>query len=93
MKSAHAVKLTEQQLLRWLLPVLLIALVYLGTWTLSDPPHAIDVSFWIRQKFISSFFFLIIVNFQITDSEGLKFKQCTYNWWDHSLAIGNSYLL
>ncbi|XP_077301085.1 putative G-protein coupled receptor CG31760 [Arctopsyche grandis] len=65
-KSAHAVKLTEQQLLRWLLPVLLIALVYLGTWTLSDPPHAID----------------------ITDSEGLKFKQCAYNWWDHSLAIG-----
>lgn len=22
------------------------------------------------------------------DSEGLKFKQCVYNWWDHSLAIG-----
>lgn len=26
--------------------------------------------------------------FQITDNKGLKFKQCTYNWWDHSLAIG-----
>ncbi|XP_048479925.1 probable G-protein coupled receptor CG31760 isoform X1 [Plutella xylostella] len=24
----------------------------------------------------------------ITDNKGLKFKQCTYNWWDHSLAIG-----
>lgn len=25
---------------------------------------------------------------QIVDSYGLKFKQCVYNWWDHSLAIG-----
>lgn len=25
---------------------------------------------------------------QIVDSHGLKFKQCVYNWWDHSLAIG-----
>ncbi|KAG8184190.1 hypothetical protein JTE90_010225 [Oedothorax gibbosus] len=24
----------------------------------------------------------------IRDWEGLKFKQCDYNWWDHSLAIG-----
>lgn len=27
-------------------------------------------------------------SFQIVDSMGLKFKQCVYNWWDHSLAIG-----
>lgn len=25
---------------------------------------------------------------QINDANGLKFKQCVYNWWDHSLAIG-----
>lgn len=25
---------------------------------------------------------------QINDQHGLKFKQCSYNWWDHSLAIG-----
>ncbi|XP_067136225.1 probable G-protein coupled receptor CG31760 isoform X2 [Centruroides vittatus] len=24
----------------------------------------------------------------IVDWEGLKFKQCDFNWWDHSLAIG-----
>ena len=24
----------------------------------------------------------------ILDSEGLKFKQCSYGWWDHSLALG-----
>lgn len=24
----------------------------------------------------------------ITDYGGLKFKQCTYDWWDHSLAMG-----
>lgn len=26
--------------------------------------------------------------FQIMDNHGLKFKLCSYNWWDHSLAIG-----
>ncbi len=25
---------------------------------------------------------------QIKDIEGLKFKQCTYNWYDHALAVG-----
>jgi len=25
---------------------------------------------------------------QIRDQAGLRFKQCSYNWWDHSLAIG-----
>ncbi|XP_054266088.1 probable G-protein coupled receptor CG31760 [Macrosteles quadrilineatus] len=25
---------------------------------------------------------------EIYDSHGLRFKQCTFNWWDHSLAIG-----
>ncbi|XP_041982226.1 probable G-protein coupled receptor CG31760 [Aricia agestis] len=65
-KSAHKLKLTDKQLLQWMAPILLIMLVYLGTWTLSAPPDA-EV---------------------ITDNLGLKFKQCTYNWWDHSLAIG-----
>lgn len=26
----------------------------------------------------------------IHDSAGLAFKQCQYNWWDHSLSIGKS---
>ncbi|XP_063365631.1 probable G-protein coupled receptor CG31760 isoform X1 [Cydia amplana] len=65
-KSAHKLKLTDKQLLQWMAPILLIMLVYLGTWTLSSPPDAED----------------------ITDNKGLRFKQCTYNWWDHSLAIG-----
>lgn len=65
-KSAHKVKLTDKQLLQWMVPILLIMLIYLSTWTLSATPTA-EV---------------------ITDSVGLKFKQCTYNWWDHSLAIG-----
>jgi G protein-coupled receptor 158 len=25
----------------------------------------------------------------IVDWNNLKFKQCDYNWWDHSLLIGN----
>ncbi|GLH03335.1 Probable G-protein coupled receptor CG31760 [Gryllus bimaculatus] len=65
-KSAHKVKLTDKQLLQWMFPILLVMLIYLGTWTLSAPPAAE----------------------QITDARGLRFRQCTYNWWDHALAIG-----
>ncbi|XP_076275307.1 putative G-protein coupled receptor CG31760 [Rhynchophorus ferrugineus] len=65
-KSAHKVKLTDKQLLQWMVPILLVMLIYLGTWTLSDTPTAEE----------------------IVDNDGLRFKQCTYNWWDHSLAIG-----
>lgn len=49
-----------------MVPILLVMLIYLSTWTLSDTPTA-EI---------------------IEDAEGLKFKQCVYNWWDHSLAIG-----
>ncbi|XP_071633621.1 probable G-protein coupled receptor CG31760 isoform X3 [Temnothorax longispinosus] len=65
-KSAHKVKLTDKQLLQWMVPILLVMLIYLGTWTVSSPPYA-EV---------------------ITDNHDLKFYQCSYNWWDHSLAIG-----
>lgn len=65
-KSAHKVKLTDKQLLQWMVPILLVMLIFLGTWTVSSPPYA-EV---------------------ITDSRDLKFYQCSYNWWDHSLAIG-----
>lgn len=27
---------------------------------------------------------------EIRDSSGLKFLQCEYNWWDHSLAMGKA---
>ncbi|GJQ73427.1 GPRMGL2 [Trypoxylus dichotomus] len=65
-KSAHKVKLTDKQLLQWMVPILLVMLIYLSTWTLSATPTAEEIK----------------------DSDGLKFKQCTYNWWDHSLGIG-----
>ncbi|XP_037927635.1 probable G-protein coupled receptor CG31760 [Teleopsis dalmanni] len=70
-KSAHKVKLTDKQLLQWMVPILLVMLIYLGTWTISDTPYA---------EFIH-------------DQDGLKFKQCSYNWWDHSLAIGEVFFL
>lgn len=66
-KSAHKVKLTDKQLLQWMVPILLVMLIYLSTWTLSATPTAEEIK----------------------DKEGLKFNQCTYNWWDHSLAIGS----
>lgn len=69
MKSAHKVKLTDKQLLQWMVPILLVMLIYLGTWTISDTPTA-EV---------------------IKDNSGLKFKQCVYNWWDHSLALGKCF--
>lgn len=65
-KSAHKVKLTDKQLLQWMFPILLVMLIYLGSWTLSDPPYAEEIK----------------------DRNGLRFKQCTFNWWDHSIAIG-----
>lgn len=65
-KSAHKVKLTDKQLLQWMFPILLVMLIYLGAWTLSDPPYAEDIK----------------------DGYDLRFKQCTFNWWDHSIAIG-----
>ncbi|CAM1298523.1 GPRMGL2 (predicted) [Pycnogonum litorale] len=65
-KSAHKLKLTDKQLLQWLFPILLVMIIYLSTWTLSSPPHAVYLKDWY----------------------GLKFKQCEYGWWDHSLAIG-----
>lgn len=43
-KSAHKVKLTDNQLLQWMVPILLVMLIYLGTWTLSATPSAEVVS-------------------------------------------------
>ena len=65
-KSAHKIKLTDKQLLHWLFPILLVMAIYLGAWTISDPPKAIDALDW----------------------NALKFKFCDYNWWDHSIVIG-----
>ncbi len=32
-KSAHKLKLTEKQLLHWMLPIMLIMIIYLTTWS------------------------------------------------------------
>lgn len=42
-KSAHKVKLTDKQLLQWMVPILLVMGIYLGTWTISEPPQATEV--------------------------------------------------
>lgn len=42
-KSAHKVKLTDKQLLQWMVPILLVMGIYLGTWTAAEPPHATEV--------------------------------------------------
>ncbi|KAH1025284.1 hypothetical protein HUJ05_010037 [Dendroctonus ponderosae] len=70
-KSAHKVKLTDNQLLQWMVPILLVMLIYLGTWSVSATPTAEE----------------------IMDNNGLRFMQCIYNWWDHSLAIGEVFFL
>jgi len=71
-KSAHKLKLTDKQLLQWLFPILLVMMVYLTAWTLSDPPHAIYVNdshglkfkicrydWWDHGLAIGNFLFLI----------------------------------
>ena len=70
-KSAHKLKLTDQQLLQWMVPIMMVATVYLGAWTASDPP----------------------TGEYILTGPTMKFTQCTYNWWDHSLAIGEVFFL
>ena len=42
-KSAHKLKLTDKQLLQWLFPILLIMIIYLSSWTISDPPKAVFI--------------------------------------------------
>lgn len=37
-KSAHKIKLTEKHLLHWMSPIMVIMLLYLFAWTISDPP-------------------------------------------------------
>ena len=32
-KSAHKLKLTDKQLLQWMIPILLIMAIYLSTWS------------------------------------------------------------
>lgn len=34
-----------------------------------------------------------LVQQKIKDGHGLIFKQCAYNWWDHSLALGEIFFL
>ena len=47
-KSAHKVKLTDKQLLQWMVPILLVMGIYLGTWTAAEPPHATDVCNYMK---------------------------------------------
>lgn len=88
-KSAHKVKLTDKQLLQWMVPILLVMGIYLGTWTAAEPPTATEVITFHTQYMHMDFLILSInpMN-QIKDIEGLFFKQCSYNWWDHAMAIG-----
>lgn len=65
-KSAHKLKLTDNQLLQWFFPILLVMVIYLCSWTFSDPPQAVFIE----------------------DSQGLKFKQCHFGWWDGILSTG-----
>lgn len=58
-KSAHKVKLTDKQLLQWMVPILLVMGIYLGTWTAAEPPTATEViSFCARFLSIDSKFIL-----------------------------------
>lgn len=62
---------------------MLVMGIYLGTWTAAEPPTATEV-IAERLKSVN----LLNLSNQIEDIEGLFFKQCSYNWWDHAMAIG-----
>lgn len=55
-KSAHKLKLTDKQLLQWLFPILLVMIIYLSAWTLSDPPQAVFIKDSMGKKFKQCFY-------------------------------------
>ena len=57
-KSAHKLKLTDKQLLQWLFPILLLMIIYLCAWTISDPPE-VRHSRYSRRWLISPFLVLL----------------------------------
>lgn len=89
-KSAHKVKLTDKQLLQWMVPILLVMGIYLGTWTAAEPPTATEVLILMKVLLnrVNLCFNICFFTNQIKDVEGLIFTQCSYNWWDHAMAIG-----
>lgn len=59
-KSAHKVKLTDKQLLQWMMPILLVMIIYLSTWTLSATPFAEKVMF-VFGYIINVHYFLTVI--------------------------------
>jgi hypothetical protein len=61
-KSAHKVKLTDKQLLQWMVPILLVMGIYLGTWTAAEPPSANEVNYRNerRKNFFNNLFIYFI---------------------------------
>ncbi|CAL8109338.1 unnamed protein product [Orchesella dallaii] len=51
-KSAHKIKLTEKHLLHWMSPIMVIMLLYLFAWTISDPPDTMDMLTTDDKKFV-----------------------------------------
>lgn len=50
--------------------------------------HRGNYALWARSRVASTQFAPPPSINQIDDIEGLKFKQCSYNGWDHAMAIG-----
>src|ERR1700742_1496403 len=50
-KSAHKIKLTEKHLLHWMSPIMVIMLLYLFAWTISDPPRLHMMTTWNGERF------------------------------------------
>jgi len=105
MKSAHKLKLTDKQLLQWLFPILLVMMVYLSAWTLSDPPQAIyvrdnhDLKFkichygwWDHSLGIGNFLFLmwgIKVCFSVRKARTHYNEAKWITWSIYNIAIVN----
>ena len=75
-KSAHKIKLTDKQLLQWLFPILLIALIYLSTWSLAQPPHAELITDSWGKHFKQC-------SYSWWDHSAAIGKNYSYSCWDH----------
>lgn len=61
-KSAHKVKLTDKQLLQWMVPILLVMGIYLGTWTAAEPPTATEVIYRVSRDTFHAQLYPLCVN-------------------------------
>ena len=83
-KSAQQLDLSDNQLLQWMVPILLITVVYSATWSVEIITAGITLKTSLILRTVSNPPRVVDVFLP----SHMKFAQCDHNWWDVSIAIG-----